>query len=74
MGRMGRPSVFDPKDGTRYQGVMTKVGSKRFESARKELAALAGLKRVSDADVMEFLVRGRASTEAYLQAKERKAG
>ena len=65
----GNVSIFRNKDGgDRYQGILTKVGSQRFEAARALLGALVGrpTKKVSDADTIEFLARGKAATEAYL--------
>ncbi len=72
MARMGRPSVFAPKDPKhRYQGIVTKLGAKQLEDARADLAALSGLKKkqVSDGDVFEFLARGRRATQEYLATR-----
>lgn len=70
----GRASIFRGKaNGVRVQGILTREGGKQFEAARGELAALyraiKGVKPtvVSDADVIEFLARGQANTEAYLE-------
>jgi len=75
--RMGRPSIFTPKDWkdpeTRRQGIMTKVGVVAFEKARVRLAKLVGWEstRVADGDVMEYLARGEAETKAYLAKQQR---
>ena len=77
MATMGRPSLFGQKNPKyRYQGVMTKHGGLRFEDARSELAALVGLprKKVSDADVFEYLTRGREDTIAYLREQGKLKG
>jgi hypothetical protein len=59
MAKMGRPSVFAPKDPKcRYQGLTTKEGSKRLETKRKELSKLSGVKNVSDGDLFDYLARG----------------
>jgi hypothetical protein len=74
MARMGRPSIFAPKDPKyRYQGLMTKEGATQFEAARKELAKLTALKvkQVSDGDVFEYLSRGREATVEYLDLATR---
>lgn len=68
----GRASIFrDKKGGDRVQGVITPVGSTRFELARIALAKLAGRERehVSDADVIEYLARGEKNTRDYLAGK-----
>jgi hypothetical protein len=65
----GRPSIFRNKGGgARYQGVLTRHGSDAFERRRRELAAIAArpIRGVTDADVIEFLARGRENTVAYL--------
>lgn len=66
----GRSSIFrDKKGGDRVQGVLTPVGSNRFEQSRKRLAKLAGreVEHVSDADVIEYEVRGEENTLKYLE-------
>lgn len=70
----GREAVFRGKvDGYRVQGVLTKRGGQMFNAARKELAAIHTkatgriIETVSDADVIEFLSRGQAETERYLE-------
>jgi hypothetical protein len=77
---LGRPSIFRGKvadDGTlqdgakRVQGVITPVGTRRFEQSRARLAKLADLEveQVSDADVIEFLARGETNTRRYLAGR-----
>lgn len=73
-GRGGWPSVFSGKNKkNRYQGIVTNVGRREFEVARRRLAKLAGLsvKTVSDGDVFEYLARGEADTKAYIEAKRK---
>jgi hypothetical protein len=65
----GRESLFRGKTGgDRVQGVLTPIGSGRFESARVRLARIAGREpeRVSDADVIEYLARGEEDTRRVL--------
>lgn len=65
----GRPSIFrDKAGGDRVQGVITKVGSQRFEAARARLARLDNreVEQTSDADVIEYLARGDAETRVYI--------
>jgi hypothetical protein len=65
----GRASIFREKaGGDRVQGLLTPIGSKRFEQARATLAKLAGreTEQISDADTIEFLARGEANTRSYL--------
>ncbi len=72
MAKMGRPSLFAPKDPKcRYQGLMTKPGSKLAEAKRKELADLAGLpvKKVSDGDLFDYMARGKEATVELLAAR-----
>lgn len=67
----GRASIFrDKKGGSRVQGIMTPVGSKRFEQARRRLGKLADreTEHVSDADTIEYLARGESETVKYLAA------
>ena len=72
---LGRPCIWGNKDdGQRVQGIITKRGGQEFEWLRQELAAL--YKRVmgreaaaiSDADVMEFSVRGAVEAVKALEA------
>lgn len=66
---MGRDSIFRNKDKKALiRGITTKVGKKKFEEHRKELAVLAKrpVTRVSDGDVVEYLSRGRENTMQYL--------
>lgn len=67
MARMGRPTIFSPKQ-IRIQGVVSPDGGRRFERARRALARLVGWKpaQVSDGDTIEFLARGEEGTAAYL--------
>lgn len=66
-GRGGFPSIFRNKaGGSRYQGTLTKVGSKKFEAARARLSQLANQK-ATDADVMEFLALDRRSVADHLK-------
>lgn len=65
----GTSAIFkDKQGGDRIQGTITKVGSQRFEAARRRLARLANreVERTSDADTVEYLARGEAATIAYL--------
>jgi len=65
----GRPSIFRNKEGgARVHGVLTPIGSRRFEQARLRLARLAvrDPEQISDADVVEFLARGDEATRRYL--------
>lgn len=69
--KLGKRAVFDLPKPTRYQGVVSKVGAKAFEAARKRLAVLAQRTgRVSDGDVFEYLARGEAETVKYLASKK----
>lgn len=67
---MGRPAIFVRKDGPKCvrTGPLTVDGSKRFEMARQRLGKLAGWppEKVSDSDVVEYLVRGDVPTKQYL--------
>jgi hypothetical protein len=75
MTRPGWQSIFEGKSREhRYQGIVTEVGSRAFEAARKKLAKLAGnrpVDKVSDGDVFEALARGWDATKAYIEAHER---
>lgn len=63
----GRQSIFRGKDKReRRQGLLTKPGAKKFEEARKRLAALAHRKTASDGDVMEATAMGWEAVAAYL--------
>lgn len=75
MATMGRASIFrDKEGGDRVQGLLTQRGSLLFEWKRQELAGLYEhvLKRapvtVSDADTIEFALRGPKETRALLRA------
>lgn len=70
----GRPSIFIPKDG----GVpiralaLTAWGTKEFERQRQRLKALAKWPgEPSDADVIEYLLRGEVRAKIYFEAKAR---
>ncbi len=74
-GVMGRWSIFPvfPKtSGVRVQGVLTKEGGREFEKQRRALEQLClqimgrAPRRISDADTVEFLARGRSQTRLYL--------
>lgn len=70
--QMGRPTIFSPKEpGRSYQILaMTRDGRRMFERSRKELKRLAKWPgKVSDADTVEFILRGTEATVAYLKAK-----
>lgn len=69
---MARPAIFSEPKIVRIQGVISKPGSVKFEQARKTLAKLVGWvpSRVSDADTIEFLARGRQETLKYLEMKK----
>lgn len=57
------------KGGVRVHGVITKIGGAKFEAARRELSELAPhVANPSDADVIEYLTRGREDTLAYIAA------
>lgn len=65
-----RPSIFKNKK-VRVQGMISTMGSTCFEERRKQLAKLTGwdAKKISDADVIEFLARGDVSTKLYLKGE-----
>ena len=68
----GRKSIFRNKaGGDRVQGIITRIGSQRFEEARHRLAVVARrlVSNVSDADVVEFLARGEKNTRDYLAGR-----
>jgi cobalamin biosynthesis protein CobD/CbiB len=68
----GRESLFRGKaGGDRVQGVITPIGSRRFEAARARLGRMVGrdAERVSDADVIEFLARGEEESRKVLGVK-----
>jgi hypothetical protein len=71
--KTGRASIFRNKEGGgRVQGVLTKQGVALFEYHRKRLATLAKREasHVSDADVIEYLARGRQETADILAGKK----
>lgn len=66
---MPRTSIFGSKrKSDRVQGILTPVGTRRFEHARQRLARLAGRETelVSDGDVIEYLARGEVETRKIL--------
>jgi hypothetical protein len=69
--KMGRPSIFQDKT-ERIQGAVTKIGRRRLNDARGELAIIAGWTAtdVSDADAIEYLARGKEETIAYLNRRK----
>lgn len=65
---MGRPTMFK-KDGPDVHGRVSKAAAEKFELARKKLAKIyrevEGVEwkgKISDGDVIEFLIRGDVST------------
>lgn len=67
---MGRGNIFGAKDGDRVQGTPTRIGSIRFEDARKRLSVMAGRANVSDSDTIEYLARGEAATRKFLKQRK----
>lgn len=69
--QMGRPSIFAGKQPQPLiRATVTKEGRQRFELARAALKKLAKWPgAVSDADTVEFLLRGPEATKAYLTRK-----
>lgn len=66
---MGRPSLFrDKKGGRRIQALITRRACERFEEHRIDLATLARRPRakISDADVVEYLVIGKVAMREHL--------
>ena len=70
----GRPSIFGPKNvragGCRLvKGYLGKGASKRFSEAASRLSKLSGqaAATLSDADVIEYLVRGDDDTKVRLK-------
>jgi hypothetical protein len=72
----GRPTVFGGKvrdSAHRFQGWLSVDGLALFQQARDKLASIAGLAAApSDADTIEYLLRGRKGTEEYLREKRRR--
>ena len=65
--KMGRPTIFRPKDGGIVSGYISSIGRHALETYRARLRRRAnrlGLKinNVSDGDVVEALVRGEKIT------------
>lgn len=74
--KMGRPSIFTPKDGdqTIRAIALTTVGQRLFNAARGRLRTLAKWTgHVSDADTIEYLVRGEQATKDFLAKKNNAA-
>jgi len=69
-GSSGRP-IFSPKDGDRFQGITTRVGTSRLNAARERLAVLVSrpVESVSDGDVFEYLARGHNETKLWLKKR-----
>lgn len=74
-------AMFVPKDkATRFQGIMTAHGRKRFEEQRRKLTRMfrdvMGYDNggASDGDVVEYLARGEADTRHYLKSRAAKEG
>lgn len=70
---MGKPTIFAPKDGDqRYRiNALTRKGQQLFEAARAKLKRLSKWRhQVSDADVVESLLRGDAETVRHLRHME----
>lgn len=68
----GYPAIFAGKDRTRTRpAAMTKVGYKKFDAAKGQLARLVGRpprsSSVSDADMIEAFSRGEEATIEYLK-------
>lgn len=71
----GRPSVYSPKDGDKtYRALaLTKKGQTLFERARKELQVVnPAFGRVSDSDVIDYVVRAWESWNAPKQKVKKK--
>lgn len=57
--KAGRASLYrNKKGGVRVQGVLTREGGRLFDTLRKRIARRFRREVVSDADVIEALVRG----------------
>ncbi len=73
--QMGRPTMF-PKDGRDVHGRLSKSVEANFEVHRKKLAKLyqevkgeAWPAKVSDGDVINYLLRGDVSTRLLFKGK-----
>lgn len=72
--KMGRPSIF-PKKGRRVQAELSPVAAPLLEVRRGELARLCAEAHyarptvISDSDVVEYMVRGKAATVQYLRSQ-----
>ncbi len=74
--KRGRVSLFGAKNvraggGRRVQGYLSKVAAEYFDDAAAVLAQLAKVEKadLSDADIIEFLARGKTNTKLKLQNK-----
>lgn len=76
MPQVGRASFFRgkiKKAKYRVQGLLTPRGRVCFEKQRKEMCRLTRFKDPSDADVIEFMARGKSETLDYaLERSEEK--
>ena len=68
---MGRPCIFRGKRRGHNEdvvwGLLTQAGMRDFQRHRRRLARLSGLAVPSDADVIEWLVRGEVASARYLE-------
>ena len=74
--KRGRVSIFGPKNvraggGRRVQGYLGKVAAEYFADAAQKLSVIADVSQndLSDADIIEFLARGRTNTRLKLRGK-----
>ncbi len=72
---LGRPCIWgDKTDGQRVQAVITKTGGQEFEWLRQELGTLyknimgREAAAISDADVVEFSIRGKLEAVKAIKA------
>ena len=70
---VGRRSVFRNKK-RRVQGLITEEAYAALQAGRKRLAALTQreLGVISDADGIEFCIRGESNVSVYLKAQRRR--
>lgn len=68
--KMGRPTIFK-KDGPDVHGRISAASAAKFELYRKRLAELAKwpIDKVSDGEVIEFIIRGEVSTRLVLKGE-----
>lgn len=74
--KMGRPTIFRPKDGGRINGFLSHAGRAAWEHCREQLrrrAARYGLQlgSVSDGDVAESLARGTGPTRIEVMERRK---